>query len=102
MSDDSDTLTRHLLIRGRVQGVGYRAAMVREAQRLGVSGWVRNRADGSVQAFVAGPPQAVQALIAWARRGPALARVDAVQVEAAQPPAAADDLCSGFVQRPTV
>jgi acylphosphatase len=70
---------RHLRIEGRVQGVGYRAWMVREASRLGLSGWVRNRADGSVEAVVVGPEPAVQALLTACRRGPALARVDHIE-----------------------
>jgi acylphosphatase len=70
---------RHLRIEGRVQRVGYRAWMVREATRLGLSGWVRNRADGSVEAVVAGPEPAVQALLTACRRGPVLARVDRIE-----------------------
>jgi acylphosphatase len=69
---------RHLRIEGRVQGVGYRAWMVREARRLGLAGWVRNRADGSVEAIIAGPEPAVQALLTACRRGPIAARVDRI------------------------
>ena len=70
---------RHLLIAGRVQGVGYRDWMAREAGRLGLSGWVRNRVDGRVEAVIAGSEPAVQALLTLARRGPLLARVDSVE-----------------------
>ena len=70
---------RHLLIEGRVQGVGYRDWMAREAARLGLSGWVRNRVDGKVEAVVGGPEPAVEALLSLCRRGPLLARVDAVE-----------------------
>ena len=61
---------RLLRIHGRVQGVGYRESMRREAERLGVCGWVRNRRDGSVEALVSGPDEALQRIIAWAGQGP--------------------------------
>jgi acylphosphatase len=70
---------RQIRVTGLVQGVGYRYALRDEARRLGVTGWVRNRADGSVEALVQGAPQALQALLAWARRGPPAARVDEVR-----------------------
>ena len=75
-----------LRIEGRVHGVGYRDWMAREAERLGVSGWVRNRLDGSVEAVVAGPEPAVQALLAACRRGPLRARVDRIEEEFAELP----------------
>jgi acylphosphatase len=77
--------TRQIRVRGRVQGVGYRYAMRAEAERLGVSGWVRNRADGSVEALMRGEARVLQALIVWARRGPPGARVDELREEAAPP-----------------
>lgn len=77
---------RRLVIAGRVQGVGYRDWMVREAERHGVQGWVRNRADGTVEALVAGEEAAVQALLSECRRGPLLARVSAITEEFADPP----------------
>ena len=80
----SETVTRRLAVRGRVQGVGYRFSMVEAAERLGVTGWVRNRADGSVEAIVQGAPEAVDAVIAWARKGPRSAVVQSVQVEDAE------------------
>ena len=71
-----------LRIRGRVQGVGFRASMARQASDWpALQGWVRNREDGSVEARIQGPLQDVEALIAWARRGPALARVDSIERE---------------------
>ena len=88
-------IVRRLSIRGRVQGVGYRWSMTREAERLGVSGWVRNRLDGSVEAVVAGHVERVEALIAWAQRGPAGAAVIAVDIEETA------GVFDGFEQRPT-
>ena len=69
---------RHVFIRGRVQGVGYRAFVEYTALDHGLDGWVRNRRDGSVEAVFAGAPEAVAAMIEACRRGPPGARVDAV------------------------
>ena len=69
-----------LYIRGRVQGVFYRDSTQREAQRLGLRGWVCNRSDGSVEAVAQGPPERVAALIDWCHEGPPLARVVEVSV----------------------
>ncbi|HRD94277.1 MAG TPA: acylphosphatase [Accumulibacter sp.] len=74
----SEVICRNLRIRGRVQGVGYRWSLCAEADRLGLAGWVRNRRDGSVEALVCGPVEAVDALVLWAHRGPSMARVDSV------------------------
>ncbi len=73
-------ITRHLLIRGRVQGVGYRNYIEFKAQQLGISGWVRNRNDGSVEAVVHGPEAAVAAIIECAQRGPRASQVSGVAV----------------------
>ncbi len=70
----------HLTILGRVQGVGFRFHMQRQALGLGVTGWVRNRLDGSVEALVQGSPDAVAAMIGWAKRGPASAAVNEVRI----------------------
>ncbi len=91
----------HLRVRGRVQGVGYRASMCDEAQRLGVSGWVRNRHDGSVEAVAWGPPDAVARLVVWAGHGPRWASVDAVDTRPARDDEAAPDTTHGFATRPT-
>ena len=76
---------RHVTIRGRVQGVGYRAWVEHEATARDLEGWVRNRRDGSVEAVFAGPADVVAAMIAACRRGPSSARVDGVQDEAGNP-----------------
>ena len=88
---------RLVRIRGKVQGVWYRAWMADEAARHGLRGWVRNRRDGSVEALFAGEPKSVEAMIALCRIGPPLARVDNIASEttAEEPP-------EGFELRPTV
>jgi acylphosphatase len=72
---------RHLVVTGLVQGIGYRYSMLAAARRLDVTGWVRNRRDGSVEAMIAGNAEAVAAMIAWTRHGPAGAEVTHVAVE---------------------
>jgi len=70
----------HLVVVGRVQGVAFRVRAMGEANRLGLSGWVRNRMDGTVEARAEGAPDAVRAFVAWCHRGPPAARVEEVQV----------------------
>jgi acylphosphatase len=72
--------TLRLVIHGRVQGVYFRDSMRREAQRLGISGWVRNRSDGTVEAAVQGDPADVDLLVRWAHRGPERAHVTQVEI----------------------
>lgn len=91
----SERVTRRLVVRGRVQGVFYRESMRQEAGRLGIAGWVRNCRDGTVEAVVQGAPQAVEAMVHWARRGPADARVAAVEVTEAS------GEFTGFEKRPS-
>jgi acylphosphatase len=75
----------HVTISGRVQGVGFRYAASERARSRDVGGWIRNNADGTVEAVFEGPPEAVGALVAWCRRGPGGARVDDVRVEMEAP-----------------
>ena len=91
------TLQARLTVTGRVQGVGYRDWAMRTAVRLGLSGWVRNRLDGSVEAVIVGDDAAVGQMIEACRHGPSAARVDAVDIE----PLDLDILPDGFTQRPT-
>jgi len=67
---------RHVLIRGRVQGVGFRYWTTCEAIRLGITGWVRNRRDGTVEALFAGPGEVVAEMMTRCQKGPGSARVD--------------------------
>lgn len=78
---------RHVSIRGRVQGVGYRAWVADEAGLRNLEGWVRNARDGSVEALFAGPADTVAAMIAACWRGPSMARADAVQDDDGHPDA---------------
>jgi acylphosphatase len=88
-------MPKHLIISGRVQGVGFRFGMIAAAERLGVTGWVRNRTDGTVEAVVDGDPAAVTAMIDWANKGPPGARVTGVAVSDA------DGRFTRFDARPT-
>jgi acylphosphatase len=85
-------IARHVTIRGLVQGVGFRWSRQREAARLGLAGWVRNRADGSVEARVQGEADAVDRLLGWCERGPPGSQVEAVESTPAEP----DHGLSGF------
>ncbi|MBW6524123.1 acylphosphatase [Sphingomonas sp. RHCKR47] len=90
-------IRRRLVVTGRVQGVFFRDWTVEQARSLGLDGWVRNRADGSVEAVVAGAPEKVEAMIERAHRGPSAARVDDVAVSEDAPAEVPD----GFEKRPT-
>ena len=70
----------HVLIKGRVQGVFFRAAAQREARRLGITGWVKNRPDGGIEIMAEGEEDAIRELTSWANHGPSAARVDSVDV----------------------
>jgi acylphosphatase len=89
VTDQSET-RRHvqLVIRGRVQGVSFRAWAVSEAERRGLHGWVRNRADGSVEALMAGRAEEIDAMIDACRNGPPLAVVtDVIALDTTETPA---------------
>ncbi|MEP9377711.1 acylphosphatase [Aquabacter sp. CN5-332] len=87
----------HITIRGRVQGVGYRAWCAREAEALALRGWVRNRRSGAVEAVLAGPPATVDAMVDACRNGPPGARVDDLLIhEASDAALAASGGGAGF------
>lgn len=88
---------RLLRIAGRVQGVGYRDWLQREARRHGLFGWVRNRADGTVEALLAGEEAALSAVLSACRRGPPLARVERIEERFAEMPEQ-----PGFTKWPTL
>ena len=90
-------LQARLTITGRVQGVGYRDWAIGTARRLGLTGWVRNRRDGAVEALIVGEEDAVGKMIEACRRGPPAARVDEIDVD----PVDLDILPDGFTQLPT-
>jgi acylphosphatase len=85
-----------VVVRGDVQGVGFRAATAHQARRVNIAGWVRNLRDGSVEVEAEGTVEAVDGLITWLRRGPSLARVTAVEIDDSLPPAGLE----GFSIRP--
>lgn len=92
----TERIAVRVVISGRVQGVWYRGWTVERARAHGLSGWVRNRKDGSVEAVFAGSPDAIAAMIVECRNGPPLAKVEAIAREDA-----ADEGWTGFSQMPT-
>jgi acylphosphatase len=78
-------IRRRVVVSGQVQGVFFRDTCRRQAQALGVTGWVRNRPDGTVEAVFEGEPKAVEAMITWAREGPPAAQVYRVDVAEEKP-----------------
>jgi acylphosphatase len=85
MSSEGSLQARNYIVRGRVQGVGFRWFVEREARTLGLAGWVRNRADGTVEVLAMGNHEQLSQLHSRLRQGPRAARVDNVEVSEAQP-----------------
>ena len=94
-------ITRHLRIHGTVQGVWFRESMRLEAEQLGVTGWVRNRFEGSVEALVRGTPHAVEAIIEWCKSGPERAEVTRVEIAEAGEAASGNERFDSFLKFPT-
>ena len=92
-------IVRHVMVRGQVQGVGFRYWTEKTARALGIEGWVRNRRDGAVEAAFAGAPERVSAMVEACRRGPPGARVDRLEVREASTDLLGDS--GGFSTRPT-
>ena len=79
------TVAVYALVKGRVQGVGFRYSTIEKADELGLTGWVRNTRDGSVEVWAEGPQEEIDFFLAWLRRGPQLSRVDSVKTEKIEP-----------------
>lgn len=99
MTDDDSSECRHVTARGRVQGVGFRESCVQYARAHGISGWVRNRADSSVEAVLHGRPADVAGMCDWLRHGVPGARVDALEIDSMAAPV---EPFQGFERRPSV
>jgi acylphosphatase len=97
MAEESDLTTLRLRIEGFVQAVGYRNFAITEATKLGLNGWIRNRADGTVEALASGSTKDIEAFVATCMRGPPGSRVNNVELHNAEPPAE-----KGFHRRPSV
>ena len=97
MSEAADRVARRIFVRGKVQGVYFRAWAVEQARDLGLDGWVRNRIEGAVEAVAVGPAAKVEDFIARCRQGSPASRVDRVTVEET-----AGIVADGFTQKPTV
>jgi acylphosphatase len=89
--DPAERARLHLTVTGRVQGVYYRASAAQRARELGLAGWVRNLPDGGVEALAEGPRADLEAFVAWCRRGPPAARVDALDASWSAPAGEAGD-----------
>lgn len=76
-----DNIRMHLIIEGRVQGVWFRESTRQEAASLNLTGWVRNRSDGTVEALIEGPEDEVERLVSWCWKGPPAARVTGIRHE---------------------
>ena len=100
MNEAGGDATLRLRITGTVQGVWFRGWTVKTARGLGLTGWVRNRRDGAVEALIHGPRLSVESMVVASRRGPRAARVAEVAVEEAE--VSGEDLAGGFTQRPTI
>jgi acylphosphatase len=96
-SSPSPASARRVTVRGRVQGVWFRASTAERAVALGLRGHAENRPDGSVLVHAAGPPEALDRLVEWLHRGPPMARVDTVEVESIDPGSC--DWPDGFLER---
>jgi len=83
---DAGAVRRRVVVHGRVQGVWFRGATAERAREIGVAGWVRNRADGTVEAVIEGAPGAVETLVRFVHRGPPAARVERVECHDEGPP----------------
>ncbi len=81
MERDEETVRAEVVVSGRVQGVWFRGTTYDQARALGLTGWVKNRWDGAVEAVFEGPRSKVQQMVAWCYRGPRLARVESVDLE---------------------
>jgi acylphosphatase len=97
MSNENELTTLRLRVEGFVQAVGYRNFIIHEATRLGLNGWVRNRADGTVEILASGDTKSVEAIVAASMRGPAGSTVKNVELHNSEPPAE-----KGFHRRPSL
>lgn len=89
-----------VVVRGSVQGVGFRYATVSRAGSVGLGGWVRNRPDGAVEAVFEGPPDRVESMVAWCDHGPSGARVEGVETAAEEPVGERGFRAVAFAERP--
>ncbi len=86
----ADTVRRHLVVRGRVQGVFFRDSLRERAQQAGVAGWAGNRPDGAVEVVLEGPPEAVESVVSFCRSGPPRADVEDLEVSDQRPEGLSD------------